>query len=682
MTRICVKRLRSQLMPAWIFLIALAFFWSDAGASSLVGYTEHSSFRFLDPIANTDPWDCHERIPRTPDDRCQVESGNGEHYIINGLIPVDSGLDRTLGASLDGAPSQSDGRPWTAVEALVLDDGVVTNDNFYWGPAVGGLAFDPREVSAQGGIFSLSASLDSSNVSWTGVGFAQAAAVPYWTSGEIWAFLRSTGHLQVFANGLEHLLYSSPIPAPGYNSTGSNSLEIVYDRSTQAVAVKLNGTAQSLAVSNLGSVSFTPEISHVGFHAHRQGGLPADSVRIADIRLEADGQELFQDTFDNEERRIHYYGHLYSQAFPANDNIAGPGYYFKQATFVALTSPRTWNGMRGFGLRLENDNLRVPESDIDPETGHPTDDDREWTQSHAVYTRERGFMVSAATPGNGNNTTYGEGHLLLGTSWNGVTDFKWQELIFFDRDNHYRFLGTFLLPVDGSCAAGQCEYRGVVTWLQHPINNGPQRFGTTPITYRPCDGPTCTTAGEIELKVATTLGGTASSRTFTVPKTGGVNLTGMGFHPARTIAGRTTGYTRSTELGVTQYELWRDHKTAHNGGGWIPCDLSDPDESDHWETNIGDWPTGQGSMVQYMRYDPATELPLDANWIPLTSALRDIAPTGYSQWANWIIGRIDFGGENMLYLGNRDNHACVRDNGWDTGTGKGIVGLKLAPFLE
>jgi len=655
------------ILYGWALLLHLGAV-SAATGQPLVGYTEHSSFQFLDPMTNSVPWTCSSLVEAN---HCLANFSTGDVYIVNGLVPVDSGLDRTLGAALDGAPTEADGRPWTATSELTLNAGIATNSSFSWGPTAAGIAFDPAEV-APSATLNLSAEVDSTNVSWTGVGFASDANQAYWTSGELWAFLRSNGKLQVVAGGLQHSLYSSTVPAPGYQA-GANEIEIEYAPSTNTVKVWLNGVAQSFPQSVLNSAGYTPQISHVGFQVHRQGGLLANQASVRDFVVQANGSDLFRDSFDNQERRIHYYGHVYAKSL--NPTIGGPAFDYLQASFVAFTTPRTWAGMRGAGLRLENDKLRPKAGE-----GNPPAENREWTQGHSIYTRERGFLVTAANPGNGNNTTYGDGYLLAGTSWDGISNFQWTELLHFERDDNYRLLALFFLPVDGSCAAGQCEYQGVMSWLGHPESPNPNQFGTTPIRYRPCDSPGCSTAGEIDLPVHFQSSSSATWTTFSVPSSGGVNLGALGYRPERTIKGRTTGFTKATELGNTQYELWRDHKTAVPPGynAWLPCAPNDP-ELVH---NLGEWNAGQGAALQYRRYDPATGLSQDSGWITLTSPTRNIAPAGYSQWANWIIGRIDFGQENMLYIGNRDNHVCVRENDWDKGTGKGIVGFKLEPALD
>lgn len=361
--------------------------------------------------------------------------------------------------------------------------------------------------------------------------------------------------------------------------------------------------------------------------------------------------------------RIYYYVHLYAKSL--NPAIGGPAYHYEDAAFVVMSAPRTWNGMRGSDLVLERDDIRTPDGadcTANPETC------REWTMAHAIYDATPGkFFVTAATPRNGNNNAYVDGYINVGLSSDGINGFDWRNVFEFERTNDYRLLGLFFdKDPDYSCVGQSCQYLGVLTWLKH--SNG--FFGTTPIRYRPCFGASCTNQGQIDIRIEN-----QGWKTYTLPSSNaGVNLGTLGVAPERTVIGRTTGYTKATYGGVTQYELWRDLKSATTSpGAWAPCSTSNPT----YASNRQVWPQNKGAKLQYRRYDPVSASAVDSNWIDFTSPLRDIAPAEYNMFTTWIVGRIDYGGENMLYLANRDTHICVDANDWDLGTGKAIWWIKL-----
>lgn len=362
------------------------------------------------------------------------------------------------------------------------------------------------------------------------------------------------------------------------------------------------------------------------------------------------------------DNRIYYYVHLYSKS--DNPSIAGPAYHYEDASFVVMTTPRSWHGMRGTGLVLERDDIR-------PE------DFREWTMHHAIYdSTPQKFFVTTTTPRNGSNdatTGYVDGFVVVGTSSDGIHDFDWRNIIKFERVHNYRFLGIFFFPDAGSCSNSNCQYSGVLTWLRHTEPSGGGYYGTTPIRYRPCFG-SCSDQGQIDIKISG-----QGWQTFTIPSNNtGVNLGAQGIQPERTIIGRTIGYLKATFSGVTQYELWRDLKSVTLApDSWAPCDPT----SEPYQTNRTAWPADKGGQIQYRRYDPVAGASVDSDWIDFESPTRNIAPAHYNMWVTWIVGRVDYGLTNMLYLANRDNHICMDGNDWDTGTGKGVQWIQLGESL-
>ncbi|MEM1205592.1 MAG: hypothetical protein AAGN66_20340 [Acidobacteriota bacterium] len=355
---------------------------------------------------------------------------------------------------------------------------------------------------------------------------------------------------------------------------------------------------------------------------------------------------------------IYYYVHLWTKG------NSGPAHQFDDASFVVMTAPRTWGGMRGAGITLERDDIR-------PE------DFREWTMHHAIYDPVPGkFFVNTTTPQNGSNdsvTGYVDGFVVIGVSSDGITNFDWRHVLKFQRVHNYRMLGMFFEPDAGTCTGSNCQYSGVLTWLKHLQPTGNGQFGTTPIRYRPCFG-VCADQGEIDIRIEG-----QGWRTFTIPAgNSGVDLGAQGLAPERTLDGRTMGYTKATFGGVTQYELWRNVKgVTHGVNPWAPCAVTDPT----FAANRTAWPAGRGAKLQYRRYDPASGTAVDSTWIDFTSPHRDIAPAHYNMWATWIIGRLDYGQQNLLYVSNRDRHICIDGNAWDLGTGKNIEWIQLGESL-
>lgn len=336
--------------------------------------------------------------------------------------------------------------------------------------------------------------------------------------------------------------------------------------------------------------------------------------------------------------------YYYVQMNGAKDTT-GPASHYDQSTSVVFTGPRTWSGMRGSGLVLQNDSIR-------PE------DFREWTVQYALHDGVR-FILFADAPRNGNNDKYEDAWSRLGYSSSGIADFTWVDMIFFQRDNDYRPLGVFVLP--DQSVAGQLS--GVITWLKHSNRT----FGTTPIKIRP--NWTNMSLSQFDLYVNS--GFASQWRTFSF----GDDVT-RNYEPVSQIAGRTTGFVKATFDGVSQFELWRSVKgPSTKPNSWIPCPGGVPTPT--YTSNRQAWPANSGAKVQYRYFDPST-FTATSDWIDFTSPVREIAPADYTAWLTWIIGRIDYGNNNMLYTASRDNTVCTVANTWDTGTGKGLHWVKLA----
>ena len=192
---------------------------------------------------------------------------------------------REVGDPLNGVAVQIGGRNWTAHPGFGFAPGALTNLNTN-GSHVAGLPFGPGDFTQRRA--SVEALVDPGQGDWVGIGFSKSATGGYWSHGQVWTLLRSNGLLGVGANGTAHTLYSGFPTA--YDPDGPNRLKVEYDRVSNSVRLWLNGVPIQLANNDLDSLSFTPDITHVGIHAFKQGGFGAPyQVFIDDFQVEQSG---------------------------------------------------------------------------------------------------------------------------------------------------------------------------------------------------------------------------------------------------------------------------------------------------------------------------------------------------------------------------------------------------------
>lgn len=353
--------------------------------------------------------------------------------------------------------------------------------------------------------------------------------------------------------------------------------------------------------------------------------------------------------------RVFYYTQIYTKSddFGGPANV-GPNGFYERGGVTVFSAPRTWHGIRGnVDLVLENDNVR-------PHDG------REWTVDHGFHDGTR-FVIFASAPRNGSN--YVDGYTRMGVSTNGIT-FTWYDMIFWEQSNDYRMLGVHVLPDPN--VPGQLS--GVISYKRHSRGLN----GTASIKIHPnWNNPAAST---FELLVQS--GTTPYFKTFLF----GDNVTGSGYFPnsIKTPGGQTldriSSIVKATYGGVTQYELWRDlNGTVDPSTSYIPCANGQPTAT--YNANRADWKPDEGGMLKYLFFDMNTLLP-SSEYVDLTSTVRNITPAHYPMWGTWLVGRVDFGQTNMLYLATRDGMVCHLPNGWDEKTGKTIHWMKLSESIQ
>lgn len=358
---------------------------------------------------------------------------------------------------------------------------------------------------------------------------------------------------------------------------------------------------------------------------------------------------------------------FYTQLYTKESKFGGPGNksVYQQGGFTVFSAARTWHGIRGYNdLVLEND------------TARGLDDGREWTVDHGLHDGTR-FILFANTPRNGNNTTYIDGYTKMGVSTNGIT-FTWYDMIFWQRDNDYRILGVFVLPDPN--VPGQLS--GVMTYLRHSVGlNGTASIKIHPNWSNPA-------ASTYELFVQGWPGPRWKTFNFGADLTATDRPNSLSTPGGQTL-GRINTIAKATYGGVTQYELWKERNAPLGPDPYKPsCAIrEDPDapdpKADMYDQNRMAWSDTEGGKVQYLFFDMNTLLP-SGEYIDLTSTVpgRDITPADYTAWGTWMIGRVDYGWTNMLYLATRDGLICNLPNGWDTGTGKTILWMQLSESIQ
>ena len=172
----------------------------------------------------------------------------------------------TGGGPLHGRSVDVGGVTWSAEPAAVLGGGRVIDS-----ASIGGIPFDPSTLPGTPTV-ALTADVNPTSSDWVGVGFADAAASPYWSSGELWVLLQPNGNYIAYALGSQ--LATGTIPGTATN--GFHQVEVRYATGSNQATILLNGTA----VVSAQTLTSAPNISHAGFHMARAGGAKIDNFEV------------------------------------------------------------------------------------------------------------------------------------------------------------------------------------------------------------------------------------------------------------------------------------------------------------------------------------------------------------------------------------------------------------------
>jgi hypothetical protein len=165
---------------------------------------------------------------------------------------------------------------WTALPAARVEGGRVID-----AASIGGVPFNPSTLGGNPTV-AVTADLDPTLSAWVGAGFADQATMPYWSSGKIWALLRSTGTYSVFTPAGE---VAGTIPGTAVN--GFHKLKVQYTPSTRQTVVWINNVqvlSQVLATA--------PDIHYAGFHMYQSAGGRVDNFQVL-----SQGVAVISDTF-------------------------------------------------------------------------------------------------------------------------------------------------------------------------------------------------------------------------------------------------------------------------------------------------------------------------------------------------------------------------------------------------
>jgi serine protease len=193
------------------------------------------------------------------------------------------GLNRLIRDSFSGSSGAVQGRAtetggvtWTALPAARVEGGRVID-----GASIAGVPFNPSLIGGNPTV-AVTADVDPSLSAWVGAGFADQATAPYWSSGKIWALVRSTGNYSVFTPAGE---VTGTIPGTPVN--GFHKLKVQYTPSTRQAVVLINNVqvfSQILAVA--------PDIRYAGFHMYQSAGGRLDNFQVL-----SQGVAVISDTF-------------------------------------------------------------------------------------------------------------------------------------------------------------------------------------------------------------------------------------------------------------------------------------------------------------------------------------------------------------------------------------------------
>lgn len=192
-------------------------------------------------------------------------------------------LNRLISDSFSGAASAVHGRTtetggvtWTALPAARINGERVID-----GASIAGVPFNPSALKGNPTV-AVTADVDPNLSAWVGAGFADQATAPYWSSGKIWALVRSNGNYSVFTPAGQ---VAGTIPGTPVN--GFHKLTVQYTASTRQAVVTINNVqvfSQILATA--------PNIQYAGFHMYQAAGGRLDNFQVL-----SQGVAVISDTF-------------------------------------------------------------------------------------------------------------------------------------------------------------------------------------------------------------------------------------------------------------------------------------------------------------------------------------------------------------------------------------------------
>lgn len=185
---------------------------------------------------------------------------------------------RPSGSSLAGSTTEVGNQVWVAAGELVVANDAATN-----AATTNALLATVPLTSLAGSdqsTFVVEANVDPSSSDWVGIGFNSQADDYFWTSGEVWMFLRADGQLHVRAEGLTHSLYDG---FPSSFVAGPNRLRLQYWRGGNTVRAWLNDVEVVLEEDDLDTFGFAPSLDHAGFQGHKDASFAVNGLMLDDF---------------------------------------------------------------------------------------------------------------------------------------------------------------------------------------------------------------------------------------------------------------------------------------------------------------------------------------------------------------------------------------------------------------
>ncbi len=177
------------------------------------------------------------------------------------------GPNRDIGDALGGTLTEVGSRPWASfMDWGLFGDGHVTpGSSLPNGSVIAMVPFPIAQESpppSRQPFVYLNATVDPTGSGWTAIGFSNDEEGDLFNNGQVWMLLNpDPSHVEVWANGTNHLLYVGPAPR---FSTAWNRIELLFDPAENTVTARLNGVPV-LEGYDLDSVPFLPDIDFVGF---------------------------------------------------------------------------------------------------------------------------------------------------------------------------------------------------------------------------------------------------------------------------------------------------------------------------------------------------------------------------------------------------------------------------------